>query len=84
MRTAIYREDGGAHRVEILSDLTDAKGLRTVRLRCVECLRPQWTPYGPLRIAVDAEFEVSQRLGSGAYSGMWMLLPDSNDLKARS
>lgn len=69
----IYREDGGAHRVEILSDSTDEKGLRTVKLRCIECIRAQRTPWGEVRIPVDAEFEVSQRSGSGAYSGMWML-----------
>ncbi len=72
-KLSIYREDGGAHRVEILSDATDEKGLRSVKLRCIECLRPQVTPYGALRIPGGAVFDVSQRVGGGAYSGMWTL-----------
>lgn len=78
MRTGVYREDGGAHRVEILSDTVDEQGRRTVRLRCIESLAPQRTPWGPVRIAPGEEFEVSHRGGS-AYSGMWTLFVDAPD-----
>jgi len=35
MASKYYREDGGEWEVEVLSDSTDAEGMRRLKLRCV-------------------------------------------------
>ena len=68
-KRAVYREDGGAWLVAVFYDSTDDKGMRRVKLECLEQIKPS-PDYGP--IDVGEILESTMQKGYEAYVG-WSL-----------